>query len=125
MKDRTKSNWLVIILIVVAILAIFLAFRQEAGATYTPCFEQAESEESLVYTKTYTECPTPTISEEPTPTEEPTVTPTITEVPTPTVDVPKSDGLSDNRASCPECTQPPKVENKSGQELMPLTAPGK
>lgn len=57
---------------------------------------------------------------DPTPTEEmPTPTETITQTPTPTVDVPTSDGLSDGKSSCPECTQAPKVDNQSGQELLP------
>jgi hypothetical protein len=73
------------------------------------------------------------------PTDEVTPSPEETVVPSPTTeeqskgDVPSSDGRSDGRSSCPECTQTPKVvvpqgapaTGRGGEGLLPLTNPGK
>jgi hypothetical protein len=59
----------------------------------------------------------PEVSPTPSVTPDPTVTPTIIQEQTIATDVPKSDGKSDGRSSCPECTQTPKYSPWNGDPV--------
>lgn len=112
---------------VVGFVVVKSVFATEHHYNPCPVFDQADSADSFTYSKpTWKNCPTPTeVTPSPTdepspsPSEEPTATPTPGENPGPEIIT------SDGRSSCPQCTQAPKVDNQSGQPLLPPSGASK